>query len=91
MSVLTITAKGRITLPADILEHLGIQAGEKITLEKLPGGRIEVRAARPATSISAVFGLLRRDGGPTLSIEEMNEIAKRGPASEQSMASSKKP
>lgn len=78
MSTLTVTAKGRITLPAEILEHLGIQAGEKITVEKLPGRRIEVRAVRPAGTISAVFGLLKRDGGLALSIEDMNEITKRG-------------
>jgi hypothetical protein len=47
-------------------------------LEKLPGGRIEVRAARPTGSISAVFGLLKGGGGPALDIEEMNDIAKRG-------------
>jgi len=78
MSTLTVTAKGRITLLAEILEHLGIQAGGKITVDKLPGGRIEARAARPTGAISDVFGLLRKDGGPTLSIEEMNEIAARG-------------
>jgi AbrB family looped-hinge helix DNA binding protein len=75
MSTLTVTAKGQVTLRKDVLEHLGVHPGEKVTVEKLPNGRIEVSAARPTGRISDVFGFLKRDGGPTLSIEEMNEIA----------------
>ena len=78
MSTLTVTAKGQVTLRKDVLEHLGVHAGEKITVEKLPNGRVEVRAARPTGKISDAFGLLKRAEGPSLSIEEMNEIAARG-------------
>ena len=78
MSMLTVTAKGQVTLRKDLLEHLGVQPGGKITIDKLPGGRIEVRATRPTGRISDVFGLLERDGGPVLSIEEINAIAARG-------------
>ena len=48
MNTLTVTAKGQVTLRKDVLKHLGINPGEKITVEKLPDGRIEVKAARPA-------------------------------------------
>ncbi|MCK1639766.1 AbrB/MazE/SpoVT family DNA-binding domain-containing protein [Bradyrhizobium sp. 157] len=78
MSTLTVTAKGQVTLRKDVLEHLGVHPGEKITVNKLPDGRIEVRAARPTGKISDVFGLLKRKGGPSLTIEEMNKIAARG-------------
>jgi len=78
MSTLTVTAKGQVTLRKDLLQHLGIQPGEKITVDKLPDGRIEVKAARPTGKISDVFGLLKRENGPSLSIEEMNEIAAQG-------------
>ena len=47
MTTLTVTAKGQVTLRKDLLKHLGVRPGEKITVEKLPDGRIEVRAARP--------------------------------------------
>jgi len=47
-------------------------------VDKLPDGRIEVRAARPAGKISDVFNFLKREDGPSLSIEEINEIAARG-------------
>ena len=78
MSTLTVTARGQVTLRKDLLEHLGVRPGGRIVVDKLPDGRIEVRAARPTGSISDVFDFLKREGGPSLSIEEMNEIAARG-------------
>jgi bifunctional DNA-binding transcriptional regulator/antitoxin component of YhaV-PrlF toxin-antitoxin module len=78
MSTLTITGKGQVTLRKDLLRHLGVQPGEKIAVEKLPDGRIEVRAARPSGKISDFFGSLKRDGQPTFTIEEINEAASRG-------------
>ena len=79
MSTLTVTAKGQVTLRKDLLEHLGVQPGEKISVEKLPNGRIEVKATRPAGKISDVFGYLKtKRKGKVLSIEEMNEIIADG-------------
>jgi bifunctional DNA-binding transcriptional regulator/antitoxin component of YhaV-PrlF toxin-antitoxin module len=78
MSTLTVTAKGQVTLRKDLLKHLGVNPGEKIIVDKLPDGRIEVKAARPAGKISDAFGFLKRKDGPSLSIEEMNKIAARG-------------
>jgi AbrB family looped-hinge helix DNA binding protein len=78
MGTLTVTAKGQVTLRKDLLQHLGVQPGEKVAVEKLPGGRIEVKATRPAGNISDAFGFLKMEGGPTLTIEEINEIAADG-------------
>ena len=79
MSTLTVTAKGQVTLRKDLLEHLGVHPGEKIAVEKLPDGRIEVKAARPTGKISDVFGSLRnKKKGKSLSIEQMNEVIARG-------------
>ena len=78
MTTLTVTAKGQVTLRKDVLRHLGVGPGEAIEVEKLPDGRIEVKAARPAAKISGVFNLLKRKNGPVLSIEEMHRIAARG-------------
>jgi len=78
MSTLTVTAKGQVTLRKDLLRHLGVHPGEQITVNKLPDGRIEVRASRATGKISDVFNLLKREGAPSLSVEEMGEIAARG-------------
>jgi bifunctional DNA-binding transcriptional regulator/antitoxin component of YhaV-PrlF toxin-antitoxin module len=78
MNKLTITAKGQITLRKEILQHLGVQPGEKIVVDKRPAGRIEMKAVRSAGRISDVFNLFKGRGGPSLSIEDINEIARRG-------------
>lgn len=78
MSTLTVTAKGQVTLRKDVLEHLGVRPGEKVSVNKLPDGRIEVKAVRPTGKISDAFGFLKRSDGPSLSIEDMNRIAARG-------------
>ena len=62
MSTLTVTAKGQVTLRKELLEHLGVHPGEKITVSKLPDGRIEMKATRPTGKISDVFGFLRAEG-----------------------------
>ena len=78
MSTLTVTAKGQITLRKDLLKHLGAQPGEKIIVDKLPDGRIEIKASRPKGKISDVFDFLKQENGPSLSIEQINKIARRG-------------
>ena len=78
MSTLTVTAKGQVTLRKDLLKYLGVQPGEKITVDKLPDGRIEVKAAWPTGKISDAFGFLKRKDAPSLSVEEMNKITTRG-------------
>lgn len=79
MSTLTVTAKGQVTLRKDLLDHLGVHPGEKINVDKLPDGRIEVKAARQNGKISEVFGSLKaKKKGRTLSIEDMNKVIARG-------------
>jgi hypothetical protein len=46
-------------------------------VNKLPNGRIELKAARPTGKISDVFGFLKRKDGPSLSIEEMSISIKK--------------
>jgi bifunctional DNA-binding transcriptional regulator/antitoxin component of YhaV-PrlF toxin-antitoxin module len=83
MITLIVTPKGQIMLRREILKHLGIRPGEKIAVRTLPNGRIEIKAAQPTGKISDVFGFLKRKGGPSLPIEQMNEIAARGWASKR--------
>jgi len=78
MGMLTITSKGQVTLRKDVLKHLGVGPGEKISVEKLPDGRIEVKAAKPAGKISEAFGLLKTKTTKRLSIDEIGRIAARG-------------
>ena len=77
MSTLTVTAKGQITLRKDVLKHLGVHPGAKISVDKLPDGRIAMKAVRPTGKISDVFDVLKTKNGPSLSIDEMNKITAR--------------
>jgi antitoxin PrlF len=76
MDTLTVTAKGQVTLKKDLLRHLGVQPGEQVAFDKLPGGRLEVRAAPRAGNISEAFNSVTSD--VSLSIEDMNEIISEG-------------
>jgi len=78
VSTLTVTAKGQVTLRKDLLKHLGVHPGEKIAVDKLPDGRLEIRAVRPTGKISDIFNRFREENGPSLSVEEINEVARRG-------------
>jgi bifunctional DNA-binding transcriptional regulator/antitoxin component of YhaV-PrlF toxin-antitoxin module len=55
---LTVTARGQVTLRKDVLEHLGVQRGGKITLYLLPDGRVELRADRSTGSFRDLSGML---------------------------------
>jgi bifunctional DNA-binding transcriptional regulator/antitoxin component of YhaV-PrlF toxin-antitoxin module len=78
MPTLTITAKGQVTLKQELLKHLGVGPGEKIEADKLPDGRIVVRAATQNGSIHDFIGCLSKRTGPKLTIEEMNQITSQG-------------
>jgi bifunctional DNA-binding transcriptional regulator/antitoxin component of YhaV-PrlF toxin-antitoxin module len=54
VSTLTVTAKGQVTLRKDLLEHLGVHPGEKITLDNSQPDW--VKAARLTGKISDLFG-----------------------------------
>ena len=78
MATLTTTARGQVTFRRDVLEHLGIRAGEKIELDKLPDGRVALRAARPAGKIDSFLGLLASRTSKIATIEEIGEAAAAG-------------
>ena len=78
MTKLTVTARGQVTFRKDVLQHLGVQPGEKIELDKLPDGRVALRAARPSGTIDRFLGLLAGKTKKVATIEEINEAAAAG-------------
>jgi len=75
---LTITAKGQVTLRQAVLEHLGIKPGHKLGATLLPDGRVELRAAGSAPSVTSVRGALHRNRKRPVSLAEMQDAIKRG-------------
>ncbi len=83
MTTLTVTARGQVTLKKDALQHMGVKPGEQIEFDKLPGGELRLRVARPAGTIKNFIGLFAGGAGKALSIEDMNEITSAGWAGEK--------
>ena len=75
---LTVTAKGQITLRQSVLAHLSAQAGQKVDVTLLPGGRVELRAATSAPTIAGLRGALRRPGRPAVTLDAMAEAIAQG-------------
>lgn len=78
MTTLTVTERGQVTFRKDVLQHLGIRPGERIAVDKLPDGRVTLRAARPAGRIDRFLGLLAGKTKKVASLKEIDEAAAAG-------------
>jgi antitoxin PrlF len=76
MTTATLTSKGQITIPVEVREALGVDAGDRVEFVEVGPGRYEFMAAtRSVTALKGMFGKPRK----SVSIEEMNAvIARRG-------------
>lgn len=74
MATLKVTARGQVTFRKEVLKHLGVEPGEKIELELLPGGKATLQPARKEGKLSELAGVLKgKTNGARLTIEEMDE------------------
>jgi AbrB family looped-hinge helix DNA binding protein len=78
MTTLTVTSRGQVTFRKNVLQHLGIQPGEKIEVDKLPDGRVLLRAARPAGKIDSFVGLLAGRTKKVATLDEINDVIEQG-------------
>ena len=67
---LTVTAKGQVTLRKDVLQHLGVRPGDKLSVDLLNDHRVQIQA-KPGNPASTIFGLLEQSSTKSLSIEEI--------------------
>ena len=75
---LTLTRKGQLTLRKELLQHLGIQPGQRVDVEMLPGGRLELHAERATGDIRGFIGLLAARSSERASLDEINAAAAEG-------------
>ncbi len=78
MTTLTVTTRGQVTFRKEVLQHLGIKAGEKIELDLLPDGRGVIKAARPSGTINDFVGLLAGKTKKIATLVEINDAAAQG-------------
>ncbi|PWL17553.1 DNA-binding protein [Falsochrobactrum shanghaiense] len=83
MTSLAVTMKGQVTLKRDLLQHLGIKPGERMEVDKLPGGELRIKAARATGTIDSFIGRHAGKVKNPMTIEEMNEIVAAGWAGEE--------
>ena len=79
---LTVTTKGQVTLRKEVLQHLGVQPGDKLSVDLLNDHRIQLRP-KPGKPVSTIFGLLEQSNTERLSIEEIGEASAAGWAGEE--------
>ena len=77
-SNLKVTAKGQVTLPRAVLDHLGVMPGDKVSVSLLENERIEPVAAAARDDIKDLRGALRRSRQRPVSLEEMQEAIEAG-------------
>jgi hypothetical protein len=73
-----VTRKGQVTLRKELLAHLGIQPGQRIDGEVLPGGSLELHAEHATGTISGFIGLLADRSSHRASLNELNGAAASG-------------
>lgn len=70
MAVATLTSKGQITIPAQVRDALGLEAGDRLEFVEQGKGQF---AIIPATrSVRELKGMFRGKRSKPVSIEEMN-------------------
>lgn len=71
----TLTSKGQITIPREIRDLLGVNAGDRLSFEVREGGEVVVQSE--TTDIRSLQGILKRKGTP-VSLARMDEAIQRG-------------
>lgn len=78
MAILTVSARGQVTLRKEVLQHLGIKPGDKIELALLPDAKGVLKAVQPDATISGFIGLLAGRTTKVATLEEINEASAQG-------------
>ena len=65
----TMSIKGQVTIPREVRERLGLQAGDKIAWSLLSNGTVVVRPKK--RRLVDLVGTLTQPGQPGVTVEEM--------------------
>ena len=76
MATATVTSKGQITIPSQVRNALGLEAGDRVEFVEQGKGQFAIVAA--TRSVQELKGRFQSKRGKPVAIEEMNAaIAKR--------------
>ena len=65
-----VTAKGQITIPRAVREHLGVKPGDRVRFFLHPSGEVVARPVVPVARLKGVLAVPRRK---PVSVEEMDD------------------
>ena len=68
MSTATMTTKGQVTIPLDVRQRLGLDAGDRVEFVELAGGEFAIKPA--IDDVRSLKGLLQKPAKP-VSVEDM--------------------
>jgi AbrB family looped-hinge helix DNA binding protein len=71
MASATMTSKGQITIPKDVRERLGLEAGDRVVFVVRSEGDVVLKPAK--TDVRELHGMLYRKGQRPRSVLEMDE------------------
>lgn len=75
MALATMTSKGQITVPKEVRDELGLEAGSKVSFIRTGPGEYHLRVKR--VRLMDLAGIARYDG-PPMSIEDMDDAIAAG-------------
>jgi AbrB family looped-hinge helix DNA binding protein len=76
MPVGTLTSKGQITLPKEVRDRLGLEAGSRIDFVIEPSGRVMLRPM--SQDFRSLRGIVKSRSKRRVSLREMDEAIARG-------------
>ena len=78
MPASTVSSKGQVTIPKQVREALGVDAGDRVLFVVRDDGVVELR---PETvDLLDLVGILEPPNGTHVTVEEMNEGVRRAVA-----------
>lgn len=77
MPTATLFSKGRITLPRQVRQALGVVPGDRLDFTIEASGRVLVRAA--TNDVAGLRGLLHRPGRRSVTLRQMDATMRRQP------------
>lgn len=80
-SRLKVTSKGQVTLRRELLQHLGVKAGDSVVFDLGKDGEATLKAA-PRQGIERIFGMLKNENGIHHTLEEIEDAVQKGWAGE---------
>ena len=69
-----ISAKGRITIPIEIREALGLRAGTPVVFERHPGGALLRKGTTDEHPVDRIYGVLKRETSVDGLLDEMRGL-----------------